>query len=691
MQNLLSRRFIGTLLSASLLASTALAQDQDRDVRVIDDSNHLENIRSRSGLANFIAKSYGETGNNLQLSIDSKASGRNGVWHFRLSQKVDDLKVHGSYVKVAVGRQGKLTHLIEKTASTNGRRNKAKISIQTAMDLAKVATFGENTTPEFFYKPPRAEKVYIPDGEGNLSEGFSVETWSQDDNMLYYTLVDGDGGILDKELRTSQDSYNIYENHPGVSTQSVVSNPADPTASPSGWLSGEQSTLVIQGNNARAYLDRDNDNLPDGGGTVVTDAAFETLHFPLQAPTDADNQEASVQNLFYWNNFIHDDLYHHGFVEGTSNFQEDNFGKGGLGGDSVEAQAQDGGSTNNANFATPSDGFNPRMQMYIWTRSNPFRDSAIDTDIVWHEYGHGLTWRMIGSMSGFVSGAIGEGMSDVLAILHNNDDRVGEYSDNDPFGIRSEPYTNYGRTIGDFTGQSVHFDGEIYAATIWRLSELSNAIGVDNEALLDILVDAMNYTPAGPTYLDMRNGILTAIGEDSDYLCMAWQAFSDFGMGESAVFDISSGQVQITENFALPSNCSESSSSTQGEVLVDSLTGSPFTNGRNSWSATVTTTIKTPDILGEGGRPDIPGVLAVGVTVGGLWSTGDTGSCVTDNAGQCDVRIDGLSSIAPSIDYTVQTLNGDPAIGASTVLTVLQNPPNTVCTSCPPPRSLRRR
>ena len=35
---------------------------------------------------------------------------------------------------------------------------------------------------------------------------------------------------------------------------------------------------------------------------------------------------------------------------------------------------------------------------------------------------------MIGGMSGALAGAIGEGMSDVLAIYINNDDRVAEYS-----------------------------------------------------------------------------------------------------------------------------------------------------------------------------------------------------------------------------------------------------------------------
>ena len=74
-----------------------------------------------------------------------------------------------------------------------------------------------------------------------------------------------------------------------------------------------------------------------------------------------------MQNLFYLNNVIHDILYGHGFNEAAGNFQTDNFGRGGKGGDPVQAEAQDGGGTDNANFATPGDGREPRMQMYLWT------------------------------------------------------------------------------------------------------------------------------------------------------------------------------------------------------------------------------------------------------------------------------------------------------------------------------------
>ena len=77
-------------------------------------------------------------------------------------------------------------------------------------------------------------------------------------------------------------------------------------------------------------------------------------------------QPAAVTNLFYWNNIIHDVMYLYGFDEASGNFQEDNEGTDGLGSDYVNAEAQDGSGTNNANFFTPADGSNPRMQMFLW-------------------------------------------------------------------------------------------------------------------------------------------------------------------------------------------------------------------------------------------------------------------------------------------------------------------------------------
>ena len=172
---------------------------------------------------------------------------------------------------------------------------------------------------------------------------------------------------------------------------------------------------------------------------------------------------------------------------------------------------------------------------------------------MFHEYCHGLTWRMIGSMSGPMAGAIGEGMSDVCALMMNGDDRVGEYSASDPIGTRRAPYAGYPRTYGDVTGAEVHDDGEIYGAIGWRLIELFGEAGRDT--LFSYLVQGMNYTPAGPTYEQMRDGILQAVsigGGTAADTCKVWQAFAQFGVGEGAQATVRGKRVTIRESFIVP-------------------------------------------------------------------------------------------------------------------------------------------
>lgn len=102
---------------------------------------------------------------------------------------------------------------------------------------------------------------------------------------------------------------------------------------------------------------------PDGGTNYETNyrpsgGPSMSFDFPLGWPKAGTPLEpslyinASVTELFYTNNEIHDLFYRYGFDEVSGNFQAVNFGKGGLGGDAVTAFAQDGGGMNNANFAT---------------------------------------------------------------------------------------------------------------------------------------------------------------------------------------------------------------------------------------------------------------------------------------------------------------------------------------------------
>ena len=527
----MSRIFIVLLGVVFLFSTTIVAQDATQDFS----ARGAKVYRSGSGYAltppsialsrevtNGFLRSigYGPSTVNSLIVERQGTFAKTGYTHLRYQQEVDGLRVYGTYVKASVNNRGELVSLIENLPGySSGGVARAKIGPREALDAVlqrhypafksgfEVSGVTGNKT-EFdggyvFSDELSVTRVAVPMKVGALEEGFLVVTWDRD-NILRHTVVGGNGRILFEELRTNTDSYNVFADHPGVSTQTIVSGPgAGNGQSPIGWVT---SNTTI-GNNVDAYLDRDNNNAPDAGGRPVSATAnFVTAANLSQDPTTAANQAVAVTNLFYLNNFIHDKLYRHGFNEAAGNFQTNNFGNGGAGNDPVNAEAQDGGGTNNANFATPSDGSRPRMQMYLWTQTPIRRDGDLDSDIVYHEYGHGLTWRMIGGMSGPMSGAIGEGMGDVLAILINNNDVVGEYSYNNPVGIRSAPYTNYSRTYGDFGGSSVHFDGEIYAATIWRLRGLFQQQSISQDTLFDYLIGGMNFTPSGPAMEDMRDG-----------------------------------------------------------------------------------------------------------------------------------------------------------------------------------------
>ena len=153
-------------------------------------------------------------------------------------------------------------------------------------------------------------------------------------------------------------------------------DPADVIASPFGWhdtngAAGAEFT-DSRGNNVEAQTDLDANNTFTAG-TDVRSEGGASLDFdePLDLAFGPETYlEFAVLNLFYWNNIMHDITYQYGFDEASGNFQTNNYGNGGAGGDPVQADAQDGSDTDNANFGTPPDGFDPRMQMFIWT--NPF-------------------------------------------------------------------------------------------------------------------------------------------------------------------------------------------------------------------------------------------------------------------------------------------------------------------------------
>lgn len=170
-------------------------------------------------------------------------------------------------------------------------------------------------------------------------------------------------------------------NHPGGSPTLVttpwanagLNNPATSLGWHDDGLIDHDST---RGNNVWSRDDRAGNNGSTNSGRAAistTPSPNLTFDFPFNPATSiitGDNQKFAITQLFYWNNIMHDLSYIYGFDEVSGNFQNSNKGLGGIGSDFVFADAQDGSGKNNANFSTPEDGSNPRMQMFLWESSS---------------------------------------------------------------------------------------------------------------------------------------------------------------------------------------------------------------------------------------------------------------------------------------------------------------------------------
>ena len=219
------------------------------------------------------------------------------------------------------------------------------------------------------------------------------------------------------------------------------------------------------------------------------------------------------------------------------------------------------------------------MQMYLWTSACDDSatndvDGANDAYIVYHEYTHGLSNRLVtdaagqGALDGPQSGAMGEGWSDWYALdllvaegretdtAAPGELRTGQY-ENSP--VRTEPFDcpaggggvpcpgtpgagPGGYTYGDFGkiqgAPEVHDDGEIWVQTLWDLRRAlvathGSAVGAFRARAL--ITDGMRLSPARPSFLDMRNAILQAdVNRGLAERDRIWAVFAARGMGVNA-------------------------------------------------------------------------------------------------------------------------------------------------------------
>lgn len=339
---------------------------------------------------------------------NSYRTSHNGVSHVYLVQRVGGIEVFNGIMNVTVSPNDQVLgvgnrfvpHLSMKlntlaptvTVTDAVRRVAAEVGAvpPSSLTVLQASVTGDQETifasaPGFSLENVEAKLMLLPRGSGTVRLVWNVII-EPDDQHIWHVSVDAvNGAVLHKMNLVHNDTYKVYA-QPAESPNHVRSLPLPPsdgrtivteaaansTASPYGWhdtngVAGADS-IDVTGNNVNAQTDIDNNNVYTAGVDVRPVSVTRDFQFPLDLNQGPDKyREAAVTNLFYWNSLLHDVHYLYGFDEASGNFQFNNYGKGGLGADAVEADAQDGSGTNNANFGTRREGLAPRMQMFVWT------------------------------------------------------------------------------------------------------------------------------------------------------------------------------------------------------------------------------------------------------------------------------------------------------------------------------------
>ncbi|KAI9203573.1 Fungalysin metallopeptidase-domain-containing protein [Polychytrium aggregatum] len=435
---------------------------------------------------------------------------------------------------------------------------------------------------DFAQQPVKASLIYYQTPAG-LVKAWNINIYTRSGDDWYDAFVDATtGDLIGVSNWVNQFAVASYRVIPftsedlSVSAQVWLVDPVsenrmfNASVSPLGWHDeGNGPLLTTMGNNVYAQEDWNNTGSIDGRHRPAVNAslAFDFTYDPNRDPMASIN--ASVTQLFYMNNMAHDIFYMYGFTEAAGNFQTNNFGNSGLGNDAVVAFAQDGAGINNADFATPPDGSPGRMRMYIFTKTTPNRDGAMDNSIIFHEYGHGVSNRLTGGqriancLTRTESMGLGEGWSDFFAYIISlrstlsrfSNLTIGGYTAGNPRNVRNYPstsnttanpltYANMTTTFGN-----VHSIGEIWTAMLmeaaWNLIEtlgFENDIrnsdsGKGNTVMLQLVIDGLKLQPCNPDFVSARNAIIQAdkIANQGQNVCLLWAGFAKRGLGAAAV------------------------------------------------------------------------------------------------------------------------------------------------------------
>ncbi|KAF8986997.1 peptidase M36 [Hymenopellis radicata] len=203
--------------------------------------------------------------------------------------------------------------------------------------------------------------------------------------------------------------------------------------------------------------------------------------------------------------------------------------------------------------------------MFLWNQTRPFRDGALQNDVVIHEFTHGVTNRMTGGGTGAClqsldAQGLGEGWSDAMAEWVSNgpeinDFVVGAYVFNSTTGFRSFPYST-NATVNPLRYsdlpkilQEAHAFGQVWANMLHNvLAALVADRGFSKNAKRDpdssegnvvflrLFMKALLLQPCNPDFISARDAWYQAdrILYDGEDVCTLQTVFASRGLGLKA-------------------------------------------------------------------------------------------------------------------------------------------------------------
>jgi hypothetical protein len=337
----------------------------------------------------------------------------------RLRQEIDGIEIEHGELHVFVRANGELVAVSGTMIGRNAPRAAARFIDTDTVAIARAVGHNFKATFEPAMLQRHARFVAGKSGAIDVQQATAKKIWHRDGDTLIAAwvteayasngTVDGDafhtvtaadtGRVLSHRSIVEHDGfqYRVWaetagEHHPADGpTADYTPNPLGvpssvypPFVAPTlvslvgtnhlndPWLPA--NATETNGNSVDAYTDF---NAPDGLSTgdfrasVTAPGMFDrTYSFSAEPLSSTDQQMAAITALFYTMNWLHDFWYDNGFTEAAANAQLSNYGRGGVEGDPMHAEAEDSalaGQRNNANMSTPSDGMSPRMQVYLWT------------------------------------------------------------------------------------------------------------------------------------------------------------------------------------------------------------------------------------------------------------------------------------------------------------------------------------